>query len=217
LKGSKHRWTLLHLKYNKHHFAGNGEPGGSAQKSGAKGKDIVIEVPPGTIAKNAETGDKLLEILEDGQEEILLDGGKGGLGNTHFKSPNLGIVSYRDGKSFVMADIPGIIEGAAEGKGLGLRFLRHIERNSMLLFMIPADTNSISQEYDILLLELKKHNPELLDKSRLLVVTKSDLLDDELKDMLLNDFPDVDHVFISSVAQTGIETMKDKIWKKLNQ
>ncbi|MEA3449170.1 MAG: GTPase ObgE [Bacteroidota bacterium] len=280
LKGSKHRWTLLHLKYNKHHFAGNGAPGGSAQKSGVTGKDIVIEVPPGTIVRNAETGEKLLEILEDGQEEILLEGGKGGLGNTHFKSstnqspryaqpgipaqeswvilelkvladvglvgfpnagkstllasisaakpkvadypfttitPNLGIVSYRNGKSFVMADIPGIIEGASEGKGLGLRFLRHIERNSMLLFMIPADTNSISQEYDVLLNELKKHNPELLDKSRLLAVTKSDLLDKELEGMLLKDIPDVDHVFISSIAQTGIETMKDNIWKKLNQ
>ncbi len=280
LKGSKHRWTLLHLKYNKHHFAGNGEPGGSAQKSGAAGKDVIIEVPPGTIARHAETGEKLLEIMEDGQEELLLEGGKGGLGNTHFKSstnrtpryaqpgipaqeawvilelkvladvglvgfpnagkstllatisaakpkvadypfttltPNLGIVAYRDGKSFVMADIPGIIEGAAEGKGLGLRFLRHIERNSILLFMVPADTTSISQEYDILLNELKKHNPELLDKNRLLAITKTDLIDDELKNMLSSEIPDVHHVFISSVTQSGIDEMKDKIWKILNR
>ncbi len=280
LKGSKHRWTLLHLKYNKHHFAGHGSPGGSAMKTGSTGKNLIIEVPPGTIAKDAETGEKLLEILEDGQEEIFLEGGKGGLGNTHFKSstnrtpryaqpgipaqeawiilelkvladvglvgfpnagkstllasisaakpkiadypfttltPNLGIVSSRDERSFVMADIPGIIEGAAEGKGLGLRFLRHIERNSMLLFMIPADTENIAQEYNILLNELKKHNPELLDKYRLLAVTKSDLLDDELLHMLIKELPDMDHVFISSVAQTGIEEMKDKIWKNLNQ
>jgi GTPase len=280
LKGSKHRWTLLHLKYNKHHFAGNGEPGGSAQKSGAAGKDVIIEVPPGTIARHAETGDKLLEIMEDGQEELLLEGGKGGLGNTHFKSstnrtpcyaqpgipaqeawvilelkvladvglvgfpnagkstllatisaakpkvadypfttltPNLGIVAYRDGKSFVMADIPGIIEGAAEGKGLGLRFLRHIERNSILLFMVPADTGNISKEYNVLLNELKKHNPELLDKNRLLAITKTDLIDDELKNMLSSEIPDVHHVFISSVTQSGIDEMKDKIWKILNR
>ncbi len=279
LRGSRNRWTLLHLKYQKHHFAKHGEPGRSALKSGANGEDIIIEVPIGTIAKDSETEEILAEIIEDGQELILMEGGKGGLGNDHFKTatnqtpryaqpgipgqeawiilelkvladvglvgfpnagkstllssisaakpkianypfttltPNLGIISYREGQSFVMADIPGIIEGAAEGKGLGLRFLRHIERNSMLLFMVPADTDNIAKEYHILLEELKKYNPELLDKDRLLAITKSDLLDEELKDMMKGSFPDIEYVFISSITQEGLNPLKDKIWKRLN-
>lgn len=279
LRGSRNRWTLLHLKYQKHHFANHGEPGRSALKSGANGDDIIIDVPIGTIAKHSETDEILAEIIEDGQELILMEGGKGGLGNDHFKTatnqtprysqpgipgqeawiilelkvladvglvgfpnagkstllssisaakpkianypfttltPNLGIISYREGQSFVMADIPGIIEGAAEGKGLGLRFLRHIERNSMLLFMVPADTDNIAKEYHILLEELKKYNPELLDKDRLLAITKSDLLDEELKDMMKGSFPDIEYVFISSITREGLNQLKDKIWKRLN-
>lgn len=280
LRGSRHRWTLLHLKYEKHHFAPNGESGGSARKFGADGDDIIIEVPLGTVAKNAETDEVLLEITEDGQEEILLEGGMGGRGNTHFKTstnqapsyaqpgipgqeawiilelkvladvglvgfpnagkstllasisaakpkianyafttltPNLGIIAYRDGKSFVMADIPGIIEGAAEGKGLGLRFLRHIERNASLLFMVPADSKNIADEYHILLHELKKYNPELLDKKRLLAISKSDLIDAELKAMLQSELPEIETVFISSVTGEGLNEMKDKIWKSLHE
>jgi GTPase len=280
LKGSNNRWTLLHLKYQKHHFAEHGEAGASALKSGAAGQDIIIEVPLGTIAKHAETDEILAEITKEGEEIILLEGGKGGLGNNHFKTstnqtpryaqpgipaqetwvilelkvladvglvgfpnagkstllaaisaakpkianyafttltPNLGIVSYRELHSFVMADIPGIIEGASEGKGLGHRFLRHIERNSILLFMIPSDTKSIADEYRILLSELEKYNPELLDKQRLLAITKSDLIDDDLKEMLLPELPDIDYVFISSVTQTGLTELKDKIWTCLNQ
>ncbi len=279
LKGSRNRWTLLHLKYQKHHFAEHGEPGHSALKTGAKGKDIIIEVPLGTIARNEETDEIMAEITEDGQEVILLEGGKGGLGNNHFKTatnqapqhaqpgipsmeawvilelkvladvglvgfpnagkstllasisaakpkianypfttltPNLGIIAYREHQSFVMADIPGIIEGAAEGKGLGLRFLRHIERNSMLLFMIPADTDNITKAYEILLGELKKYNPELLDKERLLAITKADLIDEELKEMIEPELPEIDYVYISSVAQTGLNELKDKIWQRLN-
>ncbi|MEA1873722.1 MAG: GTPase ObgE [Bacteroidota bacterium] len=279
LKGSRNRWTLLHLKYQKHHYAEHGGHGASALKSGADGNDVIIEVPMGTVAKDVETGEVLVEVMEDGQEYILLEGGKGGRGNNHFKTstnqtpryaqpgipeqeawiilelkvladvglvgfpnagkstllanisaakpkianyafttltPNLGIISYRDRQSFVMADIPGIIEGAAEGKGLGLRFLRHIERNSMLLFMVPADEENIAQAYHILLDELNKYNPELLDKERLLAITKSDLLDEELKAMISPSLPDIDYVFISAIAQEGLTELKDKIWTQLN-
>jgi len=281
LRGNRNLWTLLHLKYRKHVYADNGQPGGGAGSSGAQGGDIILEVPLGTVAKNADTGKKLLEITEDGEEEILLKGGLGGLGNTHFKTstnqapryaqpgepgiempivlelklladvglvgfpnagkstllsvvsaakpkiadyafttlvPNLGVVAYRDMQSFVMADIPGIIEGAAEGKGLGSRFLRHIERNSILLFMVPADSENIALEYGILLKELKKHNPELLDKERLLAVTKSDLIDQELKELMISELPkDINHIFISSVAQIGLQDLKDKLWQSLHK
>lgn len=280
LKGSTQVWTLLHLKYRKHIHADNGNAGEGGQRSGAQGKDIILEVPLGTVAKDDETGEKLLEITEDGEEKILLAGGRGGLGNVHFKSPtnqaprhaqpgeeglegwfvlelkvladvglvgfpnagkstllsvvsaakpkianyafttltpNLGVVEYRDYKSFVMADIPGIIEGASEGKGLGIRFLRHIERNSILLFLIPADTDDIKKEYNILVGELKKYNPELLDKDRLLAISKSDMLDEELKEEMKAELPEgVETLFISSVAQQGIQELKDLIWKKLN-
>jgi GTP-binding protein len=281
LKASTDVWTLLHLKYRKHVIAENGEPGGSALKTGKTGKDEILEVPPGTIARDAETGEVLFEITQKGQERILTPGGRGGQGNWHFKSPaqqtprfaqqgepgreewiilelkvladvglvgfpnagkstllsvlsaakpeiadypfttlvpNLGIVSYRDNKSFVMADIPGIIEGAAQGKGLGLRFLRHIERNSVLLFMVPADTSrTIKEEYDILLSELKQHNPELMQKPRLLAVTKADMLDDELIAEMRADLPKkIPAVFISSVAQKGLAELKDQIWRLIN-
>ena len=279
LRGNTQLWTLLHLKYKKHIKAEHGSPGEGAQKSGKDGEDIILEVPIGTVARNADSGEKMLEILEDGEEKVLLPGGKGGLGNVHFKSatnqtprhaqpgvegleasivlelkiladvglvgfpnagkstllsvvsaakpeiadypfttltPNLGVVSYRDYKSFVMADIPGIIEGAAEGKGLGNRFLRHIERNSILLFMIPADADDIKKEYDILLGELRKHNPELMDKDHLLAISKSDMLDDELIQEMKEELPDVDTLFISSVTNKGIKSLKDKIWHLLN-
>ncbi len=279
LKGNKQLWTLLHLKYRKHIMAESGGNGSSNLKTGAEGKDAVIEVPLGTIAKDAETGEVDFEITEDGETKILLKGGRGGLGNDHFKSstnqaprhaqpgepcvekwkilelklladvglvgfpnagkstllsvisaarpeiadypfttlvPNLGVVEYKDLKSFVMADIPGIIEGAHEGKGLGLRFLRHIERNSMLLFMIPADSNDIKKEYRILLNELRKYNPELMDKKRILAVTKSDLLDKELEKEVCKDLPDVPYVLISSVTGKGLGALKDMIWKQLN-
>ncbi|PLX23628.1 MAG: GTPase ObgE [Marinilabiliales bacterium] len=278
LKGNAQLWTLLHLKYRKHIFATSGQAGASAQKTGADGEDIIVEVPLGTVAKNDETGEILFEITEDGEEKILLQGGRGGLGNTHFKSstnqtpryaqpgeegiegwfilelkiladvglvgfpnagkstllsvvsaakpkiadyafttlvPNLGIVQYRDMHSFVMADIPGIIEGAHEGKGLGLRFLRHIERNAMLLFMVPCDTDDVHQEYKTLLRELEKYNPELLDKKRILAITKSDMLDDELIMELKKDLPNIPYIFISSVAQKGIQELKDLIWLQL--
>jgi len=280
LKGNKQLWTLLPLKYKKHIFAGHGMSGGSANKTGADGEDIIIEVPLGTVAKDPETFEMMAEVTEHDQEVILVRGGRGGQGNTHFKSstnqtpryaqpgeegmetwviielkiladvglvgfpnagkstllsvvsaakpkianyafttlaPNLGIVSYRDGQSFIMADIPGIIEGAHEGKGLGLRFLRHIERNSMLLFLVPADTDDIHKEYKILLRELELYNPELLDKSRILAITKSDMIDNELKQMLSEDLPDVPKIFISSVANMGIMELKDIIWKELNK
>ncbi len=280
LKGNKQLWTLLHLKFKKHVIAEDGKPGEGGRRSGLMGKDIILEVPIGTIARDAESGEKKLEILEDGQTEILTPGGRGGLGNDHFKTstnqaphyaqpgeegieewiilelkvladvglvgfpnagkstllsvlsaakpeiadypfttltPNLGVVPYRDHRSFVMADIPGIIEGAAEGKGLGVRFLRHIERNSTLLFMIPADADDISKEYDILLSELQKYNPELMDKKRLLAITKADLLDDELKEEMAAELPpEIPSIFISSVTQLGLEQLKDKIWANLN-
>ena len=280
LRGNKQLWTLLHLKYRKHVIAGNGNPGEGNRRSGADGEDIILEVPLGTLARNDETGEKILEIIEDGQEVILTPGGRGGLGNDHFKTstnqaprysqpgepgieewivlelkvladvglvgfpnagkstllsvmsaakpeianypfttlkPNLGVVSYRDYKSFVMADIPGIIEGAAEGKGLGLRFLRHIERNSILLFLIPADADDISKEYEILLGELEKYNPELLDKDRIIAVSKADLLDDELKEGIREEIGgELDFQFISSVTSEGIQQLKDNIWITLN-
>ncbi len=280
IRGSRNHWTLLHLKYQRHIFAGHGMSGGAQGSFGAQGEDKVIEVPLGTIAKNAETGEQICEITEDGQEFILATGGKGGRGNMHFKTstnqtpryaqpgqdllevavilelkvladvglvgfpnagkstllsvvsaakpeiadypfttlvPNLGIVSYRDYKSFVMADIPGIIEGASEGKGLGIRFLRHIERNSILLFLVPADADNIHEEYKILLNELKSYNSELLDKKRLLAISKADLLDDELKEEIRRDLPDIPHTFISSVANNGITELKDMIWTALEQ
>jgi GTPase len=279
LRGNNQMWTLLHLKYQRHVFAGNGVNGGAQQSTGAMGKDIVVEVPLGTIAKNEETGELLFEITSQGDEKILVKGGRGGQGNTHFKSatnqapryaqpgekgieasyilelkiladvglvgfpnagkstllsvvsaakpkiadypfttlvPNLGIVSYRDDKSFVMADIPGIIEGAHEGKGLGIRFLRHIERNSILLFMVPADSKNIKEEYEILINELKEYNPELLDKKRVLAISKSDMLDEELTEEIRKDLPDVPRVFISSITGQGLNTLKDMLWKVLN-
>ncbi|MGE4287349.1 MAG: GTPase ObgE [Salinivirgaceae bacterium] len=280
LKGNAQLWTLLHLKYRKHIFAGNGTSGSGALKTGAEGDDVIIEVPLGTVVKDAETFEELFEITEEGEERILMPGGRGGLGNNHFKTatnqtprfaqpgeegeegwvilelklladvglvgfpnagkstllsvvsaakpkiadyafttlvPNLGIVSYRDDRSFVMADIPGIIEGAHEGKGLGLRFLRHIERNSMLLFLVPADSEDIHNEYKILVNELKLYNPELLDKKRILAISKSDMLDEELKKEVEQDLPDIPYVFISSVAQLGLQDLKDLIWNALNQ
>ena len=279
LRGNNQMWTLLHLRYRRHIFAGNGESGGAQQSTGADGEDILIEVPLGTIARKEDSDEILFEITSHGDEKILAKGGRGGQGNTHFKSatnqtpryaqpgepgieeafilelkiladvglvgfpnagkstllsvvsaakpkiadypfttlvPNLGIVSYRDNKSFVMADIPGIIEGAHEGKGLGIRFLRHIERNSMLLFIIPADSKNIFGEYEILVNELKMFNPELLDKKRLLGISKSDLLDEELKIEIRKELPDVSRVFFSSITGEGINTLKDMIWKILN-
>jgi len=282
VKGNAQLWTLLHLKYRKHVIAGDGESGGSSQKSGKTGRDEILEVPLGTIAKNAETDEILFEITQDGETRILTDGGRGGLGNWHFKTstfqtprfaqpgedgqeqwnvlelklladvglvgfpnagkstllsvvsaakpeianyafttlvPNLGIVAYRDNRSFVMADIPGIIEGASQGKGLGIRFLRHIERNSVLLFMVPADTTrTIKEEYEILLNELNEYNPELMHKPRLLAVTKSDMLDEELQEDMKKELPeDMPAVFISSVAQKGISELKDMLWTEINK
>jgi len=279
LKGNEQLWTLLHLKYQKHVHAQHGEGGGASLKTGATGKDAVIEVPLGTVARDAENGEVLLEITKHGEEQVLISGGRGGLGNDHFKSathqtprfaqpgeqgqegwyvlelklladvglvgfpnagkstllsalsaakpkiadypfttlvPNLGIVKYRDNRSFVMADIPGIIEGASEGKGLGHRFLRHIERNSILIFLIPADSKSIREEYNILLRELEKYNPELLDKPRLLVVSKSDLLDEELKQEIRKEMPQIRYHFISAVANLGLVSLNDIIWNMLN-
>ena len=280
LKGNRNYWTLLHLRYERHAFAENGGNGGSNKCFGSDGKDITIEVPCGTVAYDAETGEYLCDITDDGQEVVLLKGGRGGLGNWHFRTatrqaprfaqpgepaqermvvlelklladvglvgfpnagkstllsaisaakpkianypfttlePNLGIVSYRDGKSFVMADIPGIIEGASEGKGLGLRFLRHIERNSLLLFMIPSDTDDIAHEYDVLLNELAQFNPDMLDKHRVLAITKCDLIDQELMVMLEDSLPkDLPHVFISGVSGLGLQQLKDVLWKELD-
>lgn len=280
LRGNSQLWTLLHLKFTKHLFAGPGGSGSSNQKTGAAGEDIYIDVPLGTVVRDAETEEFILEITREEELKILVKGGRGGLGNTHFKSatfqtprfaqpgepsiegwfilelkvladvglvgfpnagkstllsvvsaakpkidnypfttltPNLGIVSYHDDKSFVMADIPGIIEGAAEGKGLGHRFLRHIERNSVLLFMIPADAGDIKKEYGILVEELRKYNPELLDKQRVMAISKCDLLDQELTDAMRPLLPDdVPVVFISSVTGTGIKTLKDMLWRAIN-
>lgn len=280
IQGNDQMWTLLHLKYQKHLFAEHGGTGSGNKKIGKDGQSKTIQVPLGTVAKNAETGETLFEITKHQEEQILLEGGKGGRGNVHFKSPtnqtpryaqpgmdslegwfilelkiladvglvgfpnagkstllslvsaakpeignyafttlvpNLGIVSYRDERSFIMADIPGIIEGAAEGKGLGLRFLRHIERNSTLLFLVPADSDDIIKEYYILLGELKKYNPQLLDKNRILAISKSDMLDQELKDEIAEDLPqNMKCLFISSVAQQGLMELKDAIWQKLN-
>jgi GTP-binding protein len=281
IQGNDQMWTLLHLKYQKHLFAEHGGSGSGNKKIGKDGQSKTIQVPLGTVAKNAETGEILFEITEHQEEQILLEGGKGGRGNVHFKSPtnqtpryaqpgmdnlegwfilelkiladvglvgfpnagkstllsvvsaakpeianyafttlvpNLGIVSYRDERSFIMADIPGIIEGAAEGKGLGLRFLRHIERNSTLLFLVPADSGDILKEYQILIGELKKYNPQLIDKNRILAISKSDMLDQELKDEIAKDLPqDMTCLFISSVAQQGLMELKDAIWQKLNE
>lgn len=281
LRGNRNYWTLLHLKFERHIFATNGGSGGAKRSSGRDGEDRIIEVPCGTVVYDAETGEYLCDVTEDGQQVMLLKGGRGGLGNCHFKSatnqapryaqpgepaqerfvilqlklladvglvgfpnagkstllsvlsaakpkianypfttlePNLGIVSYRDNRSFVMADIPGIIEGASEGKGLGLRFLRHIERNSLLLFMVPADADDIRKEYEILLGELVKYNPDLAGKRRVLAITKSDMLDEELMEALEKELPEgVPHLFISSVAHQGLTALKDLLWKELNR
>ncbi len=281
LRGNRNFWTLLHLKFERHAFAGHGGSGSSSRSTGKDGADKIIEVPCGTVVYNAETGEYLCDVTEHGQEVVLLKGGRGGLGNWNFRTatrqaprfaqpgepmqemtvimelklladvglvgfpnagkstllssvsaakpkiadypfttlePNLGIVSYRDGKSFVMADIPGIIEGASEGKGLGLRFLRHIERNSLLLFMVPADSDDITKEYEILLNELKTFNPEMLDKQRVLAITKSDMLDQELMDEIEPMLPaGIPHVFISSITGYGITVLKDILWEELNK
>jgi GTPase len=277
LKGNKQLWTLLHLKYRKHIIASDGTNGSGGLKTGAFGEDIILEVPLGTVAKDAETGEIDLEITEDGQEVIWVPGGRGGKGNDHFKTavnqspkyaqpgedgqviwkvlelkvladvglvgfpnsgkstllsvvsaakpeiasyafttlvPNLGIVAYRDNRSFVMADIPGIIENAHEGKGIGHRFLRHIERNSTLLFMIACDSPDIKKEYDILVNELKEYNESLLHKPRILAITKSDLIDEELRDLIIEELPkDIEYRFISAATQQGISELKDLIWK----
>jgi len=280
LRGNRQLWTLLHLRYTKHIHAPDGESGGAQLRTGASGKDVIIEVPLGTVARDAETGEQLLEITTHNETGVLYEGGRGGQGNDHFKTathrtprfaqpgeegkegwiilelklladvglvgfpnagkstllsvvsaakpeiadypfttltPNLGIVAYRDGRSFVMADIPGIIEGAHEGRGLGTRFLRHIERNSVLLFMIPVDSENIKKDYKILLNELKQYNPELLDKDRLLALTKSDMIDEVMMKQMKKDIPKVPHVFISSVSGQGIQTLKDKLWLLLNR
>ena len=280
VKGNAQMWTLLPLKYQKHIKAASGENGSAQERTGAQGEDKYIEVPLGTVAKDEETGKVLFEITEDGEEHALVKGGRGGLGNVHFKSatfqtprfaqpgepanegwfilelkvladvglvgfpnagkstllsvvsaakpeianypfttlvPNLGMVYYRDHKSFVMADIPGIIEGAAEGKGLGYRFLRHIERNALLLFMVPADAEDYAKEYEILLNELVKYNPELADKDRILAITKSDMLDEDLQQEIKAQLPEgIPHIFISSVANMNIMPLKDMIWERLN-
>jgi len=281
LRGNKNLWTLLHLRYFKNVLAENGENGSKNNCTGRDGKDFIIEVPLGTIAKDEITGKKEIEILEDGQEMILLKGGRGGLGNSHFATatnqapqhaqpgeegeegwkilelkvladvglvgfpnagkstllsvitaakpkiadyafttltPQLGIVEYRDNKSFCIADLPGIIEGAAQGKGLGFRFLRHIERNPVLLFVIPADSNNHFNEFEILKSELKEYNPELLDKKMVIAISKSDLLDDELKEAIKKELPDnIPYVFISSIANIGLLKLKDILWNTLNE
>ncbi|MEJ4086711.1 GTPase ObgE [Galbibacter orientalis] len=284
IQGDKNLWTLFHFKFKRVYQAGHGEHGSKQTSTGADGADVYMKVPLGTQVKDAETNEVLFEITEDGEERIIAKGGKGGLGNNHFKSatnqtpryaqtglpgeereillelklladvglvgfpnagkstllsvitsakpkiadyefttlkPNLGIVQYRDFRTFVMADIPGIIEGASEGKGLGYYFLRHIERNSTLLFLVPADAKDIYKEYEILLNELQKYNPELLDKERLVAISKSDMLDDELKaEMKIEldkNFKEIDYMFISSVAQQGIQQLKDKLWIMLNK
>jgi GTPase len=280
IRGSKNVWTLLHLKYRKHVIAEDGESGGSARRTGAEGSDEILEVPLGTVAKDFESGKIVCEITEEGQEFVLVSGGRGGLGNDHFKTstnqapdyaqpgesgkeewkilelkvladvglvgfpnagkstllsvvsaakpeiadypfttlvPNLGMVRYRNNRSFVMADIPGIIEGAAEGKGLGHRFLRHIERNSTLLFMISCDTADIKKEYDILVNELRKYNPELLHKNRILAITKSDMLDEEMMAQMKLLLPaELPAIFISAVTGMNIDKLKDMIWEQIN-
>ena len=282
IRGKSNLWTLLHLKFKRHIKAGHGEHGGKSRSTGADGGDVYIDVPLGTVVRDTETNNIIFEIIEEGEEKIIVEGGKGGLGNWNFKTatnqtpryaqpglpleeknitlelkvladvglvgfpnagkstllsvitsakpkiadyefttlkPNLGIVKYRDFQTFVMADIPGIIEGAAEGKGLGYYFLRHIERNSVLLFLIPADADDIKKQYDILLDELRRYNPEMLDKERIIAISKCDMLDDELKvelkEELDNELP-IPYVFISSVAQQGITELKDILWKILN-
>ncbi|MEG1543480.1 MAG: GTPase ObgE [Tannerellaceae bacterium] len=281
LRGNRNYWTLLHLRFERHMMATSGGGGGAMRSFGRDGEDRTIEVPCGTVVYDAETGEFICDVTEDGQQVMLLKGGRGGQGNAHFKTstnqaprycqpgepaqerkvilqlklladvglvgfpnagkstllsvlsaakpkianypfttlePNLGIVSYRDNRSFVMADIPGIIEGASEGKGLGLRFLRHIERNSLLLFMVPGDADDIKKEYEILHNELVKYNPDLLTKRRVLAITKSDMLDEELIEALSEDLPeDIPYVFISSITNTGLVELKDLLWKELNK
>lgn len=279
LRGDRNYWTLLHLRFQRHIMADHGEGGTGKKSSGKKGENKFIDVPCGTVVYDALTGEYLCDITDHGEEVVLLKGGRGGLGNTQFKTstnqapryaqpgeaceerwiifelklladvglvgfpnagkstllsvvsaakpkianypfttlvPNLGIVDYRDHKSFVMADIPGIIEGASEGKGLGIRFLRHIERNSLLLFVIPADADDIKNEFNILLNELTQYNPELGDKKRVLAISKTDLLDDELKQAISEDLPDIPYVFISAVTNLGLSALKDMLWKELN-
>ncbi len=279
LRGNSHMWTLLPLRYRRHIFAGNGQSGSAGRSFGKDGEDVIVDVPCGTVVFDAETGEFLCEVTEDGEQVKLLRGGRGGLGNWHFKSatnrtpryaqpgepaieksiimelklladvglvgfpnagkstllssisaarpkiadypfttmePQLGIVEYRGGRSFVMADIPGIIEGASEGKGLGLRFLRHIERNAVLLFMVPADADDIHREYEILAAELEKFNPQLADKPRVLAVSKSDMLDDELREEIEKTLPEgVPHIFISAVTGQGITELKDMLWSEI--
>ena len=281
LRGNRNLWTLLHLKYERHIIATPGEGGSAKGSTGKDGTDRYVEVPCGTVAYDADTGEFICDVTEDGQEVRLLKGGKGGWGNTHFKTstnqapryaqpgepceernvvlqlklladvglvgfpnagkstllsvvtsakpkidnypfttlePNLGMVKYRDNYSFIMADIPGIIEGASEGKGLGLRFLRHIERNSLLLFMISSDSDDLKKEYKILSRELEKYNPDLAEKSRVLAITKSDLIDEELKKALSRKLPkQIPHLFISSIAQQGLDELKDILWRELNR
>jgi GTPase len=281
LRGNKNLWTLLHLRYYKNVLAENGEAGSGNNKTGRFGKDIIIDVPLGTIARDEQNNKKEAEILEDGQEIIWIKGGIGGLGNAQFATatnqapehaqpgqpgeegwkvlelkmladvglvgfpnagkstllsvitaarpkiadyafttlvPQLGMVDYRDGKSFCVADLPGIIEGAAEGKGLGYRFLRHIERNPVLLFLIPADSSDHKKEFDILVSELKQYNPELLHKKFLIAISKSDLLDEELKEAIAKELPkNIPHVFFSSITRTGLTELKDMLWKALNE
>ncbi len=279
VRGNRNIWTLLHLKYRKHVIAGDGQSGGSSLKNGASGEDVILQVPLGTVARDVASGEIAFEITEDGEERILVKGGRGGQGNNHYKSatnqapqyaqpgepgkeewkilelklladvglvgfpnagkstflsvvsaakpkianypfttlqPNLGVVSYRGDQSFVVADIPGIIEGAAEGKGLGHQFLRHIERNAVLLFMVSSESDHISNEYQILLEELKRYNPEMLSKPRVLAITKSDLIDDELQELLAAEI-DIPHIFISSATNKNILELKDLLWKKMNE
>lgn len=283
VQGDRNLWTLLNYQYQRHFKAGHGEHGSKNRSTGADGEDVVLKVPLGTVIRDTETGEILMEITEDGEQKVVLEGGMGGRGNWHFKTPtrqtpryaqpgipgkerhitlelkvladvglvgfpnagkstllaaltaakpkiadypfttlkpNLGIVKYRDHRSFVMADIPGIIEGAAEGKGLGHYFLRHIERNSVLLFVISADCPDIGKEYDVLNDELRRYNPELMDKDHLLAVSKCDLLDDELKDemkaKLEEEFPEIPHLMISSVSGFGLQELKDALWRIIN-
>ncbi|MDR2131271.1 MAG: GTPase ObgE [Odoribacteraceae bacterium] len=280
VRGNRNYWTLIHLKYKRHVFAADGGAGSGGRSTGADGEDVIVDVPLGTMARDADTGEVICEIITDGQQELLVPGGRGGLGNWHFRSatnqtpryaqpgepreertvilelktladvglvgfpnagkstllsvvsaakpeiadypfttlvPNLGIVQYRDGRSFVMADIPGIIEGAHLGKGLGIRFLRHIERNPVLLFLVPVDSPDIHAEYRILLDELRQYNPELLDKKRVLAISKSDRADKELMSEMEADLPDIPYVFISSLTGSGIMELKDTLWRVLDE